>query len=169
MGADPIVGQESEENQISLEGLSIAVPPRWEARISRSGEDAGGSTVRPVAHLATISLPSTRGDYGSNVVERLGPNDIFVSLVEFGSEAANSALFPEVVEFPSRIEETQFQPRQLQRVIPGQAGAQEFFTYRGRPFCLYVVLGSVALRRELASRLEELLAGISIDPQPVGS
>ena len=38
---------------------------------------------------------------------------------------------------------TAFDRNSLQRAVPGQSGLQQFFTHRGRAFCLYVVLGSL--------------------------
>ncbi len=163
MAVDPItqVG-ESEAFRVSLDGLSVTVPPAWEARISRSTTNIESGETWPVAHVATIPLPAQRGDYGSNVVERLGPDDIFVSLVEFGTEAVDSELFPRVDVMPETIEPNEFQPQQLQRVLPGQAGKQVFFTYRDRAFCLYVVFGSFARRSSLSERLSGLLSQMTI-------
>jgi hypothetical protein len=153
-----------DSTRIRLSGIELDVPDLWEARISKGSQFSAGGDQYSIAHAATIPLPSNRGDYGSNVVERLGPHDIFVSLVEFGSEAANTELFPNVAELPREITAEEFHPKQLQRVIPGQAGKQVFFTYEGRAFCLYVVFGSVAQRRRLTTRLSGLLAGISVEP-----
>ena len=55
-----------------------------------------------------------------------------------------------------------FHPKKLQRIIPGQAGQQVFFSYKKRAFCLYVVLGSAALRDQLLVRAEEILAGLTV-------
>lgn len=150
-------------SRIEMNGIEVEVPELWEARISRGARFKAGGDNYTITHASTIPLPAHRGDYGSNVVERLGPHDIFVSLVEFGPEAANTPLFPETSDLPRAIAAEEFHHQQLQRVIPGQAGKQVFFTFRGRPFCLYVVFGSVVQRRRLANRLGALLAGISVD------
>lgn len=165
MGVDPIIEDGADGFQVSMDGLSLIVPPAWEARISRPAGDAATEGIWPVAHVATIPLPARRGDYGSNVVERLGPDDIFVSLVEFGPEAVDTELFPRVEAMPDTISPEEFQPRQLQRVLPGQAGKQVFFTYQGRAFCLYVVFGSFARRSGLSQRLSGLLQQMTIAPR----
>ena len=166
MAVDPITERhDSDQFRVSMDGLSVTVPPAWEARISRSTTDAESGLTWPVAHISTIPLPSQRGDYGSNVVERLGPDDIFVSLVEFGPEAVDTALFPRVDVMPNTIGPDEFQPRQLQRVLPGQAGKQVFFTYQDRAFCLYVVFGSFARRSGLSQRLSDLLKQMTIAPR----
>ncbi len=146
-------------------GLTLVVPAGWEARIRKSGEIADGGTRYPVIHAATVPLPTMRGDYGSNVVESLGSGDVFISVIEFGSEAIDSPLFESLDSFPAGLSPDEFHPRQLQRVIPGQAGMQRFFTVAGRAFCIYVVVGSYLLVELLASKAEELLAGILIDRQ----
>ncbi|CAN5783630.1 hypothetical protein BH23ACT4_BH23ACT4_05550 [soil metagenome] len=166
MAVDPITQvDEADAFRVSLDGLSVTVPPAWEARISRSTTNIESGRTWPVAHAATIPLPAQRGDYGSNVVERLGPDDIFVSLVEFGTEAVNTELFPRVEVMPATIEPNEFQPQQLQRMLPGQAGKQVFFTYRDRAFCLYVVFGSFARRSSLSERLSGLLRQMTIAPR----
>ena len=149
---------------LDAHGFLVVVPPGWEVRMRRQGtsQDEEGATAYPVFHAATVALPPDRGDYGSNVVERLGSSDLFVSLVEFGPEAVDTALFPVVDEFPSSLDGASFHPRQLQRVIAGQAGLQKFFTYNGRAFCLYVVVGSYALVNQMMPVATELLASLVI-------
>lgn len=166
MPVDPFGAHEDERFIVSMEGLALDVPPAWEARISRSGTNADDTgTSYPVAHAATIPLPPQRGDYGSNVVERLQAEDVFVSLIEFGPEAVDTPLYPRISEIPRSIEPAEFHPRQLQRVLPGQAGKQVFFTFEDRAFCLYVVLGSYARRAALTARLGDLLKGLVITPR----
>jgi hypothetical protein len=56
----------------------------------------------------------------------------------------------------------EFSPATLQRVIPGHAGTQRFFTENGRPFCLYVALGSFDLRGDLVPRANEVLSTVEV-------
>jgi len=51
--------------------------------------------------------------------------------------------------------------------LSGQSGTQWFFTEAGRPFTLYAVLGSHARRSVLVPRVNQLLAGLSVDRAPV--
>lgn len=161
MPIDP-VGQDSGGTRISLRGTSVDVPPGWEVRI-RQGAAEGGEVRLPVLHASTDPLPAERADYGGGVVERLRSESVFVSLVEFGEESIGSNLFPEVGELP-RVTTQSFHPFQLQRRIVGQAGSQTFFTYAGRAFCLYVVIGSFARRSGLARRANELIERLEIEP-----
>ena len=57
-----------------------------------------------------------------------------------------------------------FSPQTMQRAIAGMAGAQHFFQEAGRPFCLYVVVGSWRTRGPLVSPADRVCASISISP-----
>jgi hypothetical protein len=46
--------------------------------------------------------------------------------------------------------------------VPGQSGAQWFFTEAGRPFSLYVVMGSHARRARRLSEVIGVLNGVTI-------
>jgi hypothetical protein len=144
-------------------GLTVEPPAGWEATIYRRPPRPGEHTY-PVVHAATVPIPQQRGDYGSGVVERLGPDDVFVAVLEFGPEAAGSALFSGLRAVPGLTADS-FRPRQLQRTIRGQAGVQRFFTVAERAFCLYAVVGSVANRVPLAARANQLIGSLGVSPQ----
>ncbi|MDH3190286.1 MAG: hypothetical protein OEM39_06560 [Acidimicrobiia bacterium] len=164
MPTDPL-SSPGTSSSLALRGLSVDVPDGWEVRIRQSNDQEADGLRFPVLHASTQPLPTERADYGGGVVERLGRDSVFISLVEFGPEAVGSNLYPPVEEVP-RVEPSKFHPFQLQRRIPGQAGSQTFFTLAGRAFCLYVVIGSFARRAGLASLANELLARVKIDPGP---
>jgi hypothetical protein len=145
-------------------GLTVTPPPGWEATIYRRPADAGEVTY-PVVHAATVPLIPGRGDYGGGLVETLGPEDVFVGLLEFGPEAAASPLFNTLQALPGLTPDS-FRPRQLQRTIRGQAGVQRFFTTAGRAFCLYAVIGSVANRVPLASRANQVIGSFTVERLP---
>jgi len=102
-----------------------------------------------------------RGDFGSNVVEDLGPDDAFVALVEFGPECAGTPLYARQ-GLPRRLRSRAFNRRALQRTLEGQAGQQLFFTEAGRAFCLYVVLGRDHDLGPLLDRVHAALDGIEL-------
>ena len=143
-------------------GLAVTPPSGWEASIYRRPAVAGETTF-PVVHAATIPLPSGRGDYGGGLVELLGPMDVFVSVLEFGPDAAGSALFGTLNAVPGLTPEA-YRPRQLQRTIQGQAGVQRFFSVGGRSFCLYSVIGSIVNRVGLTGRANQLIGSLRIEP-----
>lgn len=146
--------------RIEAMGLGVAPPSGWEATIYRRPPAAGERTF-PIMHAATIPIPAERGDYGAGVVELLGPADVFVGVLEFGPEAARSPLFKPAAAIPALTPDA-FRPRQLQRVIRGQAGAQRFVSVQDRAFCLYAVIGSIANRVPLAGRANHLIGALSV-------
>ena len=81
--------------------------------------------MQPVAHLANFPLPADRGDYGSGAVERMGPGHVLVCLLEFDSEAADTALFAH--DGVPTFAPSSFAPNAMQRTIQGMSGAQAFF------------------------------------------
>jgi hypothetical protein len=125
--------------RVAAHGLDLDVPPGWEARIQRRDVATFGEQARPVVHLANFPLPEQRGDFGAGVVDTMGGRDVFVVLFEYGPESVGQPLFRRQ-GFP-RLTTKHFSPRRLQRTLPGQAGAQLFFTANDRAFCLYVVVG----------------------------
>ena len=149
--------------RIEAMGLAVTPPSGWEATIYRRPAGRGEQTF-PIVHAATVPIPAERGDYGGGLVELLGPSDVFVSLLEFGPEAAQSPLFKPAASIPALTPDA-FRPRQLQRVIRGQAGAQRFVSVQGRAFCLYAVIGSVANRLPSAARVNQLIGSLSVGPQ----
>jgi hypothetical protein len=146
---------------LSSRGLSVTPPPGWEAAFTQR-PSLVGEVTGPVLHAATVPLPAGRGDYGAGVVETLGPDDVFVALLDFGTQNAGTALFA-ATSMPGLTPDA-YRPKAMQRVIAGQAGVQRFFTVEGRAFCLYSVIGSHARRGLLAGRANQLIATLRIAP-----
>jgi hypothetical protein len=140
--------------------MSVVPPPGWEVSIYRRAPGHDEQTF-PVLHAATVPLPARRGDYGSGVVELLGPQDVFVSVLDFGPEAAGTPLFSGLQGVPGLTPDA-YRPNQLQRTIQGQAGVQRFFTTAGRGFCLYSVIGAFANRLALTGRANAVLGTIRV-------
>jgi hypothetical protein len=113
-----------------------------------------------VLHACTKPLPADRGDFGSGAVDLLGPDDIFVALVDYGAEVADRGLF-ERQGIP-RLAPSQFAPNRLQRPLPGLSASQHFFSAGGRGFCLFTVLGSHARRMAGVQRAAQLVRTIHI-------
>ncbi len=65
---------------------------------------------------------------------------------------------------PRTLSPSDFRSYALRRGLSGQSGTQWFFTEAGRPFTLYVVLGSHARRGTLVPRVNQLLAPLAIAP-----
>lgn len=146
--------------RVAAHGLSVDTPGGWDARIYRREVSEHGEDPYPVMHAANFALPSLRGDYGSGAVDRMSRNDVLVVLLEFDGPSAHTALFAN--RGLPRPRPDDFHPTQLQRVLPGQSGAQWFFNTSGRAFCLYVVLGSHHRRARLVADVHELLDRLTI-------
>lgn len=168
--------------RLTAHGIAAQLPRGWEGTIAahrqdvleavtaaRAGEVIGPGRglpdTLPVAHFATFGLPPARGDFGSNAVDTMQAGDAFVSLVEYGPEEADTALFARQ-GLPRRLDPRAFSPRQLQRTLAGQSGLQVFFSEQGRAFCLYVVLGDAGDAHRLVRRVEQVLATIEIGKRP---
>jgi hypothetical protein len=111
-------------------------------------------------HAATVPIPERRGDFGSGIVETLGPDDAFIALLEYDRRDADAVLFAATrlpVPKPS-----DFSPAVLQRTRAGNSGAQWFFAVTGRPFSLHAVLGSHSRRAPGAVRIAQLLRGLQV-------
>ncbi len=142
-------------------GITIDLPLGWDGAILRRAEPSDASTTHPVLHAANFALPPNRGDFGSGAVEVMGPQDVLVVLLEYHADASRTALFRHQ-GLPVPLTPERFSPVGLQRVIPGQSGAQNFFTVGGRAWCLYVVLGSHAGRAALVPQANLPLATLLI-------
>jgi hypothetical protein len=158
---------------ISSAGLAADLPAGWDGEIFVRAAPHGGSApqttsgtvavARPVLQFATFALPSVRGDFGDGAVELMGPRDAFVALFEHGPASVGTALFA-TNRPPWPVAAGDFGEHRLQHPLPGQVGAQWFFTTSGRAFCLYVVLGSSTLRSVLLRPVNRVLASIRITP-----
>lgn len=159
---------------IEAHGMGAAPPKGWDAQIyvrddvagpppgagALAAEDVRREVARPVAHLANFPLPPGRADMGGGAVELMGSGGIFIALVEFDpSEAGVGVFAPDAPPWPLSVDD--FGPEFLQRSFGGQSGCQRFFTANGRPFSLYVVLGSHAQRALLVPAVNEALASVS--------
>jgi hypothetical protein len=144
-------------------GIEVDLAGGWEGRIFRR-EEAGGARTYPVTQLATFALPPDVADFGGSLPASMGPSEVFAVLFEYGPESLGSSLFASP-DLPRPLSGADFHPYTLRRGVPGQSGMQRFFTARDRPFTLYVVLGSHALRESLVARVNRLLDLVTIHPR----
>jgi hypothetical protein len=153
-------------SRLFAHGIGIRLPRGWDGEIflrDLDGDPTDDVTDnRPVLHAANFALPRDRGDFGSTAVEVMGRPGVFLAVLEYDADAAESALFAN--RFPRRLLVREFGPDNLQRPLPGQAGAQRFVRSGGRAFCIYAVLGSYGLRRRLVPELNRVLETIDIEP-----
>ena len=156
-------------DRLSGYGISIDVPPGWEAELSLQEDPSMVDTdlVLPdeqmvVLHMANFWMPPDRSDYGWEAVQAMGSGGIFIALVEFDSTATGSSLF-EHIGIPVQLKPNHFSPAQLQQPMRGQAGLQRFFCSGSRAFCLHAVIGSYGLRQALTPDVNGLLSGLTIE------
>lgn len=158
--------------KLQAHGIETDLPPGWEGRISlRDRPPTGrralgdpGEQPNPVVHLANFALPEQRGDFGSGAVDVMGDDNVFVALFEYGPSEAGTALFRRK-GLPTRLTPAMFSASALQRTLPGQAGAQTFFTTAGRAFCCYAVLGRQANAFRVLPGANATLAATKIGPR----
>ena len=147
--------------RVRAHGVRVHTPDGWEARIYRRPPTEPQETTHSVTHVANFPLPRDRGDFGTGAVERMSRDDVLVVLVEFDPESAKTALFARRGLPKPRADD--FDPRNLQRTLPGQSGGQWFFNTGDRAFSLYVVLGSHQRRARLLPQVHDILDRVAID------
>ena len=164
-------------------GLGVDVPAGWDARIYTRPLSEPGVLPQPEAspfsrqpitrggtaslHAASFPLPREDGDFGTGATSDMPPSGAFVALLEYesgGGLEPGVGLF-EAIGPPAPLRRDDLAPDALLRARPGQKGAQRFFTADGRPFCLYVVVGSAAVARTLPD-VNRLLASLRFSPVP---
>jgi hypothetical protein len=144
-------------------GISVDVPTGWEGAIAdgRFRPLGSGSADPTLMHLASFPLPEGRGTFGAGAVDVMTSQDALVVLLEYGPESVGTPLFS-AEGIPHPLDPGLFTPNGLQYGRRGQSGLQQFFTHRGRAFCLYVVLGSHIDRVDLVARVNAVLGTLDI-------
>jgi hypothetical protein len=170
-------------------GISVDVPPGWASSIRRrpvdapmdaaqdlppgaspspdargvapSGPPAPTERTLPVVHVCSRPIPAGVGDFGSGLLEALGGEDVFVALLEYGSDLAGEGLFARP-GWP-RLAPSQFSPSRMFRAIPGRSASQHFFTAEERAFCLFTVVGSHSRRMATVPRAAGVVRSMSAE------
>ena len=114
-----------------------------------------------VLHAANFPLPAYRDEYGTEVVRTMNRNGIFVSCIEFDRPAVGTKLFA-AAGIPL-LHPDDFSPAQVLWSMKHQSGLQRFFHVGARAFCIYIVIGSHAMRRLLVPEANRFLSGFTIE------
>ncbi|MFP3881784.1 MAG: hypothetical protein ACLFRT_14945 [Actinomycetota bacterium] len=150
-------------SRLRRSGISVEVPTGWEGSIE--GGDfqqlSSGARQPTLMHVGSFPMPAERGSFGSGATELMNSDDILIVLFEYGAKSVATPLF-DSPGMPRSLAPDDFDRNALQHALPGQSGVQRFFTEAGRAFCLYVVLGSHIDRRELVTRVNQVLASVEI-------
>lgn len=151
--------------RLSGSGIAVDLPSGWGGEINRAGvlaPQGDHQVTRPtVGHFANFPMPPDRADFGAETAGQMRAGDVFVVLFEYGPESAGTALFAS--DGAPRIAAADFDRNALQHGVPGQSGLQRFFTVAGRPFCLYVVVGSHIDRADAVPAVNSILASLEVE------
>jgi hypothetical protein len=151
-------------------GVTLDLPRGWEGRVRPRGPEpidgvraaAVSSGVLPVVvQAANFALPPTLGDFGGGAVDAMTTRDLFVTLFEYGPESVGTALFARQ-GMPRELRPADLDPWSLRTPLPGMSGTQVFFTEAGRPFCLYVAVGSHLRRFRTLPVISTVLQSVHI-------
>ncbi|MBD5829941.1 hypothetical protein AWH69_04730 [Janibacter melonis] len=157
---------------IDRHGIEISLPDDWDGRVQRraalqlapmsDGRAAPGSrdVSRPVLHLSNRTLPATLADFGGDVVPGMRSDDVFLALIDYGEECADTALF--AARGVPTLAPSHFAQNRMARHVPGRSASQKFFTAGGRGFCLYAVVGSHSRRMVTVPRLSRVASTLKI-------
>ncbi|GAA4348479.1 hypothetical protein GCM10023145_08910 [Angustibacter luteus] len=141
-------------------GLTVPAEHGWETRVFRREPLGADEVTHPVLHACTRPLPAVRGDFGSGVIDLLGADDVFVSLIDYGTEVADQGLFAR--QGRPALRPSQFATNRLARSYPGVSAAQHFFSEGGRAFCLFVVLGAHSRRMATVPRAQAMVRSVRV-------
>ena len=128
-------------------GVVVDLPPGWEARARTQPPSEPGARGNLLLHAATVPLPAQRGDFGSGVVELLGPDDVFVSLFEYDETGRREGAVRRDAACRCRARRTS-RPPSCSAPQLGHSGAQWFFTVVGsrRSACTRCSAATAAVR-----------------------
>ena len=148
--------------KLAGQGFGVDLPQGWDGRIYNRLDEVTERTNRAL-HAATFPLPADPGDFAAGAVEHMSETDVLVVLLEYDQEVAGTALFAADGP-PVQLRADAFSPSAMPKKVPGKSGAQFFFTLAGRPFCLFVVLGSHTDRARLAPLASAVVNSIEVAP-----
>ena len=141
--------------KLQAHGVAATLQPGWDGAITRR------QGALPVLHAASFPLPAVDGDFATAATSVMPPDGVVVTLVEYEPALAGTGLFA-AEGLPEALTAADFSPATLLRRMPGQVGAQRFFSSNGRAFCLYVVLGSAAHAPKLAAAASGLIGSLEL-------
>jgi hypothetical protein len=147
--------------ELSGYGITVDLPSRWEGRIYKRPEGD------PTLHAANFPLPLEDGDFGSGALAAMHAGGAFLVATEYERALAGRGLFSPVAPAPLPAT-SELDPWALLRVRRGQFGIQRFITIGGRPFCVYVVVGSDPSPSALLAEANGVLRTLSVVPAAPG-
>lgn len=156
--------------KLTAHGITLDPPAGWDGQIYlREPQPLGAmaatygaspETPMPIAHLANFALPAQRGDYGGGAIESMRPGGVFISILQHDPSEVTAALF-KGRKIPWPLAADSFDLNAMPRRMGNHAAVQSFFIAGGRPYCVYVVIGSHTQRAILAPVVNQALATVS--------
>lgn len=144
-------------------GLSMSLPPGWDGRIS-AGTEAGA--LPAVLHAASFRLrPGDGDDLGGAASRRMRPGDIQIVLYEFPPEQVGRGGFRRRRTLPIAIRAADVLPA-LRAIPRDHAIARARFSFRGRPFSLFVEFGRRPPSPSAIRTANRVLASLEIRARP---
>ena len=142
--------------------------PRLGARGSTAATPRDRSPSAPCrcVHVCTRPMPAERGDFGSGAVEVLGPEDVFVALVEYGSDLADAGPVRAAGRAAPRAVAVRHRTG-CRATIVGRSASQHFFS-DGRPGVLPVHRAGQPLPPDGAPCRGRAAVGRRAPPSPTG-
>ena len=144
---------------LAAHDIRIELPRGWSGRVfTRSHHTA-------TLHAGDFQLPLDDGEFGDRTTSEMPGVASFVALTEYrpgsGLKPGAGLFSPAGIRLP--LDPAGFAANRLAHPHPGHVGTQQFFTTRGRPFCLYVVLAGprTARRRQLLA-VDHILRSLRI-------
>jgi hypothetical protein len=144
---------------LDAHGLRVELPRGWSGRLFARAHDVA------TLHAGSFPVALRDGEFGDHSTALMPHEASFLALTEYrpgGGLAPGHGLFASR-RLPRRLDPSTFSVSGLAHPRPGQAGMQHFFTARGRPFCLYVVIaGRGTTRRHQLAVLDHVLGTVKI-------
>ena len=138
-------------------GITVDLPSGWDGLTYR--RDRGDPTL----HAGNFALPAGDSDFATLAIAAMPPSGIVLVLTQYALSNAGSGLFAQA-GLPAPVPERALRGRAFTRLQPGRLGVQRFCTVAGRPFCLYVVVGTDPDPGSLLGQANAVLATVDVKP-----
>jgi hypothetical protein len=135
----------------------VDLPSGWDGVIyQRTGGD-------PTLHAGNFPLPPNDADFGSLAIAAMPASGVFLVLTQYALDSAGLGLFAHQ-GLPAPVPKSALRKRAFTRLQPGRLGGQAYCTVSGRPFCLYVVVGTQPDPGSLLREANDVLSTVRIRP-----
>jgi len=138
-------------------GITVDLPPGWEGLIYQ--RDQGDPTL----HAGNFVLPQGDSDFATLAIAAMPASGVLLVLTQYELSNAGTGLFAHA-GLPAPVPERALRRRAFTRLQPLRLGVQRFCTVSGRPFCLYVVVGTDPDPGSLLGQANAVLSTVDVKP-----